>query len=196
MTADPVDVGLLDALAAGDPAAFPSLVERHGDMVFAVCLRVLGDRDLALDATQETFLTLFRRAGSFRGEAKLSTWLYRVAVNASLDLDRRRRRQRTVALPDDHDPADPTAEDPFLGVELRPSLEAALAAIPTELRAAVVLSDAVGLGVAEIAEILGVPAGTVKSRVFRARRHLARLLGEDGAGNRTDPAARPMETER
>ncbi len=192
MTADPVDVGLLDALAAGDATAFPTLVERHGDLVFAVCLRILGDRDLALDATQETFLTLFRRAGSFRRESKLSTWLYRVAVNASLDIDRRRRRHLTAVLPEGHDPPDPAAADELAAVELRPALEEALAAIPVELRAAVVLVDALDLGLTEVADILGVPVGTVKSRVFRARRHLARLLG-DPPGNRGGPGRRPME---
>lgn len=191
MTADPDDLGLLDAFVAGDPTAFSALVERHEGMVFAVCLRILGDRELALDATQETFLTFFRKARTFRRQAKLTTWLYRIAVNAALDGGRSRSRQRAVALPDDHDPADPTAEDAFAAVELRPSLESALAAIPAEFRAAVVLTDAFGLGTAEVSGILGVPPGTVKSRVFRGRRLLAERLG-----NREVPEPRPMDTER
>lgn len=191
MTADPDDLGLLDAFVAGDPTAFSALVERHEGMVFAVCLRILGDRELALDATQETFLTFFRKARTFRHEAKLTTWLYRIAVNAALDAGRSRNRHRTLALPEDHDPPDPTAEDVFAAVELRPSLESALAGIPAEFRAAVVLTDAFGLGTAEVSEILGVPPGTVKSRVFRGRRLLAEQLG-----NRELSEPRPRDTER
>lgn len=171
------DRQLISRAADGDRAAFAELMARHEDMVFAVCLRMMRDREAALDAAQETFLTLFRKADRYRGEAAVSTWLYRVATNTCLDLLRKQKRRPADPLPEGFDPGDPAGEDAFGSAEVRPSIEAALAAIPDEFRAAVVLSDLEGLPLAEVAEVLGAPIGTVKSRVFRARRLLADQLG-------------------
>jgi RNA polymerase sigma-70 factor (ECF subfamily) len=138
---------------------------------------MLRDRESALDATQETFVTVFRKADRFAGRSAFSTWLYRVAVNTCYDHARRKRRHAVAPLPESNDPADVSSGDSFLSAELRPQIEAALAALPDEFRAAVVLSDVEGLSLQTVAEILEVPVGTVKSRVFRGRRLLAESLG-------------------
>jgi RNA polymerase sigma-70 factor (ECF subfamily) len=155
----------------------------HEDRVFAVCMRVMGNRDAALDATQETFVTLFRKAAQFKGDSALSTWLYRVAVNTCYDLLRKQQRRRAEPLPEDRDLADSTAADHLASVEVRPEIETALAALPEEFRAAVILSDLEALPLAVVAEALDVPIGTVKSRVFRGRKLLAESLGNLRAGS-------------
>ncbi len=161
----------------GDVAAFEDLMRAHEDRVFAICLRMLRDREAALDATQETFVAVFRKADRFAGRSAFSTWLYRVAVNTCYDILRRQRRRPTTTLPDHVEPPDPTTEDQLRSADLRPEIEAALAALPTEFRSAVVLADLEDLPLQEVGEILGVPVGTVKSRVFRGRRLLAQALG-------------------
>jgi RNA polymerase sigma-70 factor (ECF subfamily) len=137
----------------------------------------MGDREKALDATQETFLTVFRKAGQFKGDAALGTWIYRISVNTCYDQIRKAKRRPSESLPDYIDPSDPSAEDALDSAALRPEIERALLEVPDEFRAAVVLFDIEGLGMAEVAKILGVPVGTVKSRVFRGRRLLAKRLG-------------------
>lgn len=185
------DHELIARTAAGDRDAFAELMRRHEDMVFAVCLRIMTNREAALDAVQETFITLFRKADRFRGDSSVSTWLYRVATNTCLDQLRKQRRRAADPLPEHHDPADVAASDPFSSVELRPSIEAALAGIPEDFRAAVVLSDIHGLGMDEISGILDVPVGTVKSRIHRGRRQLAEVLGNlrEGSERRRDEHA-------
>ncbi|MGH8874265.1 MAG: RNA polymerase sigma factor [Acidimicrobiia bacterium] len=177
MTSPDYDQALLTRFLDGDEKAFDELMRRHEDRVFSVCLRTMGDREAALDATQETFITLFRKAAQYHGGAALGTWLYRIAINTCYDLHRRARRRAAEPLPEGHDPPDPTGADAFSAVELRPDLERALAAIPTDFRMAVVLSDLQGLPLQKVAEALGVPVGTVKSRIFRGRRMLAEQLG-------------------
>ena len=171
------DALLVQRYLAGDMAAFEELMKAHEDRVFAVCLRMLRDREAALDATQETFVTVFRKADRFAGRSAFSTWLYRVAVNTCYDHSRRMRRHRAEPLPEGNDPLDATAGDAFAAAELRPDLEAALAQLPAEFRAAIILADVEGLGLQTVADALSVPVGTVKSRVFRARKLLAESLG-------------------
>jgi RNA polymerase sigma-70 factor, ECF subfamily len=184
------DGELVRRFVGGEPRAFDELMRRHEDRVFAVCLRVMGDRELALDATQETFVTVYRKAHLYNEEAAFSTWLYRVAVNTCYDQHRRRARQRTEVIPEGMEPSDPSAGDAFESVELRPELEAALAAIPIDFRTAVVLSDLEGMALQEIATLLDVPVGTIKSRIFRGRRQLAEALG-----NRNGLSPRPSHQE-
>jgi RNA polymerase sigma-70 factor (ECF subfamily) len=172
-----LDAILIGRYLQGEVAAFDELMRAHEDRVFAVCLRMLRDREAALDATQETFIAVFRKADRFAGRAAFSTWLYRVAVNTCYDQVRRRRRHAAVPLPDSNDPIDVSADDGFTSVELRSDIEAALVALPDEFRAAVVLADVEGLSLQAVADILEVPVGTVKSRVFRGRRLLAESLG-------------------
>ena len=184
------DATLLERYLTGDVVAFDELMRAHQDRVFGICLRMLRDREAALDATQETFITVFRKADRFGGRSAFSTWLYRVAVNTCYDAVRRTRRRAAEPLLDGTDPADSRAGDDFSSAELRPDLERALADLPSEYRAAVVLADVEGLALQTVADILGVPVGTVKSRVFRARRMLAAALG-----NLTTPS-NPQSDER
>lgn len=168
------DEDLLSQAASGDQSAFTALVRRHEDRVFGIALRITGDRADALDATQDTFVSVFRQAGSFRAEAAFTTWLYRVAVNACRDLLRRRRRlpEPTEELPERPRPGIGTEEI----VGLRLDLAQALARLPDEYRDAVLMHDLGAIPYEEIAQITGVALGTVKSRISRGRRRLAELL--------------------
>jgi len=171
------DAALIERYLRGDVDAFNELMRAHEDRVFAICLRMLRDREAALDATQETFITVFRKVDRFAGHSAFSTWLYRVAVNTCYDQARRRGRQAVEPLPEGIERADDHALEALEAAELRPDLEAALARLPAEFRSAVIICDAEGLPLQTAAEILGVPVGTVKSRVFRGRRLLAEALG-------------------
>jgi RNA polymerase sigma-70 factor (ECF subfamily) len=173
-SAAPSDEELLERAAAGDQAAFTTLVRRHEDRVFAIAVRITGDRADALDAMQDTFVSVFRQAGSFRAEAAFSTWLYRVTVNACRDLLRKRKRlpEPTEEVPERARPGIGTEEV----VGLRLDLAGALAQLPEEYRDAVLMHDLGAMPYDEIAEATGVALGTVKSRISRGRRRLAALL--------------------
>ena len=177
MTTAAQDAELLARVLDGDHDAFNQIMRNHEDRVFSVCLRIMGEREHALDATQETFLTAFRKAGQFKGSSALGTWIYRIAVNTCYDQLRKQKRRRTDPMADHLEPADYAAENAVESAGLRPEIQQALSAIPTDFRVAVVLSDVEGMGLPDVAEVLGVPVGTVKSRVFRGRRLLARELG-------------------
>jgi len=172
-----IDIDLVERYVGGDLEAFDKLVSRHQSRVFGICLRMLKDRHDAFDATQDTFVTLFRKADRYRAEAAFTTWLYRVTTNVCYDHLRRQQRNRSDSMPDHLDPADPQAEDFYASADLRPSIEEALVALQPEFRAAVILVDLEGLALETAAETLGVPVGTVKSRVFRGRKLLAQQLG-------------------
>jgi len=193
--ADPVDPGrtdaeLLAAHVAGDPEAFGELFSRHRDRLWAVALRTTGDPETAADGLQDGLVAAFRRAGSFRGDAAVTTWLHRVIVNACLDRLRAAKVRRADPLPDDLDDAgrgsvvtandgsddhlDPAEHN--LRSEQRAMVLAALQRLPAEQRAALVLVDMEGYAVAEVAEILDCAEGTVKSRCARGRAKLAVLL--------------------
>jgi RNA polymerase sigma-70 factor (ECF subfamily) len=166
------DAALLRAHAAGDPDAFAEIVRRHRDRLWAVALRTVGDREDAADALQDALLSAYRAAERFRGDSAVTTWLHRIVVNACLDRMRRRQSRPTVPLPEtDVTPAPAADRDTALVVR------EALATLPPEQRAALVLVDVQGYAVAEAAEILGVAEGTIKSRCARGRARLAVLLG-------------------
>ncbi len=166
------DVALLRAHAEGDPEAFGEIVRRHRDRLWAVALRTVGDREEAADALQDALLSAYKAADRFRGDSAVTTWLHRIVVNACLDRMRRRQSRPTVPLPEtDVTPAPATDRDTALVVR------DALATLPAEQRAALVLVDIQGYPVAEAAEILGVAEGTIKSRCARGRARLAVLLG-------------------
>ncbi|WFE25659.1 RNA polymerase sigma factor SigM [Solwaraspora sp. WMMD791] len=179
--ADLGDDELLRAHVEGDPEAFAELVNRHRDRLWAVALRTVGDREEAADALQDALLSAHRGAARFRGDSAVTTWLHRIVVNACLDRLRRRRTHPTVPLPDgSHD------DDGVRGVEpAAPAVDhdtalvvrQALAELPVEQRAALILVDVQGYPVAEVAVLLGVAEGTVKSRCARGRARLAGLLG-------------------
>ena len=171
----------------GDRGALELLLRRHHDRVAALCTRMCGPSD-GPDATQEALLAVVRGLPRFDGHAAFTTWLYRVTTNACLDELRRRRRRPLPGLEEER-PVDGTAlgPDPAGEVTARLDVDAGLARLPPEFRAAVVLRDLCGLDYAEIAEVLRIPPGTVRSRIARGRGQLADLL----AGNPTGPAPRP-----
>jgi RNA polymerase sigma-70 factor, ECF subfamily len=162
---------------SGDTESFGILFSRHRERLWAVAVRTLGDADDAADALQDAMISAFRRAGSFRGDSAVTTWLHRIVVNACLDLLRRRAaRPATSGLAADtvdalalaaHGPAPSGDSDTVLDVT------AALRTLPPDQRAALVLVDMLGYPVAEAAAVLDVSEGTVKSRCSRGR---ARLL--------------------
>jgi RNA polymerase sigma-70 factor (ECF subfamily) len=166
------DDALLRAHVAGDRDAFNELVRRHRDRLWAVALRTLGDREEAADALQDALLSAYRSADRFRGDAAVTTWLHRIVVNACLDRVRRRQARPTVPLTDtEHAAVAPVDSDTAVDVRT------ALASLPAEQRVALILVDVQGYPVAEVAVMLGVPEGTVKSRCARGRARLAALLG-------------------
>jgi RNA polymerase sigma-70 factor (ECF subfamily) len=171
---DAQDRALLAAHVAGEPHAFDDLLGRHRQRMWAVAIRTLGDPEDASDAVQDASLSAYRAAASFRGEARVTTWLHRIVVNACLDRARRQAVRPTVPMPE-RPPADP--RDVLAERETQVLVQLALAALPEEQRAAIVLIDLTGFSVEDAAAILDVPPGTVKSRCFRARARLAVSLG-------------------
>lgn len=182
------DEELVRRFREGSARAFEILVERHSRRVYNLCLRILGDPDEAADASQDAFLAAIRKVHTFRGEAAFTTWLHRVTVNACYDSLRRARRRPLLHLvpegqEDRPEPA-PIVEDPAQRVELSVDVSRALREVPEEFRVALVLADVEDLPYERIAEVLGVPVGTVKSRVFRGRAALGRALGEPSRTSR------------
>ena len=204
---EPDDRALLRAHVDGDPEAFGVLFRRHRDRLWAVALRTTGDPEEAADALQDGMVSAFRRAEGYRGDAAVTTWLHRIVVNACLDRIRRRRVRAADALPDDLDayagrgatltstgrpdggPGEATdPADLVLDHEQRAAVLGALATLPPEQRAALVLVDMEGYPVEEAAAILGCAAGTVKSRCSRGRARLLPLLVALGPGGNPLPA--------
>jgi RNA polymerase sigma-70 factor (ECF subfamily) len=183
--ADP-DMPLVTRWRAGDLRAFGELVRRHQRKVMGLLTRMLGDRDDAEDAVQETFLNLHRHGHRFRSESRFSTFVYRVAVNAALNRRRSQGRRRAHldefqrgqeighALP--FAPRGP--EDAIGGGEVKARVQRCLQALPEALRAPVVLYDIEGMSYGEIAGILQIAEGTVKSRIHRARHALREQLAD------------------
>jgi RNA polymerase sigma-70 factor (ECF subfamily) len=168
-----VDEGELRRLAlAGDEAAFAALVAPYRELVQTVCYRITGNEHDAEDAAQATLLAVWRNLGSFAGRSKLSTWVYRIAHNAALAVVRRRGAPpldvSELILP----VADRAPDD----IVRRDAVMAALAKIPPDFRAALVLREYGDLTYEEIAEVQDVPIATVKSRISRARQAMAKLL--------------------
>jgi RNA polymerase sigma-70 factor, ECF subfamily len=191
----PSDESLLAAHLKGDPRAFGELVSRHERRIYGLCLRILGNREDAEDATQEAFLAALRKAASFRRAAAFSTWLYRIAVNAATDQARRRGRARVTPLHPEDAGLPAPGDDLGEAVASAVVVQTALIQVPEEFRIAVVLCDLYRLPYADAAQILEVPVGTVKSRVYRGRLALAEQLGGPpslrvaGPGTESRPAA-------
>ena len=184
-SAEPSDRELLTRHSSGDRDAFGELVRRHRDRLWRIALRTLGDPDDAADAVQDALVSAFRAASGYRGEAAVTTWLHRIVVNACLDLARRRTARPTTPLADSPALLMPAAD--ALGArETSTEVLAALRELPVEQAAAIVLVDVEGYPVAEVAEILEVPTGTVKSRCARGRSRLAVRL-EHLAPRNPDP---------
>jgi RNA polymerase sigma-70 factor (ECF subfamily) len=183
---------LLTALRAGEPAAFARLVESNSANVYNLALKLLGDEQEAEDVLQETFLSAFEAIDGFEGRSKLSTWLYRIAYNASLMRMRKRERMTTFSLDQPLTLEDGATsslgpvmvdwsavpDDQLLTAEARREMDRAIAELPDTLRSAFVLRDVQGLSGAETAEILGVTVQAVKNRLHRARLQLRNRLSE------------------
>lgn len=176
---------LVCAAAGGDQDAFAQLVRLHENKVYSLALRMCGED--AADVAQEAFLSAWRGLPSFRGEAGFSTWLYRLTANAAIDHLRRTRRQRgEVSLEEGPflglDAADsgPGPQEAAEGAELRRAVEAGLARLSDDHRQVLVLRELQELSYEEIARMLGVDLGTVKSRISRARGALRKILLESG----------------
>ncbi|MGO8877569.1 MAG: RNA polymerase sigma factor [Acidimicrobiales bacterium] len=178
------------AARAGDRAALESLLRAHYDRCYALCRRLLGDDEDALDATQEAMIAIARGIGSFDERSAFATWVYRVTANAAFDELRRRRRRPQIDRPTDlSEGAEATEasggrlasarDEVGESVSARLTLDGALRELSTEHRTAVVLRDMMDLDYREIAEILLVPIGTVRSRIARGRAALAQLLSEE-----------------
>jgi RNA polymerase sigma-70 factor (ECF subfamily) len=174
------DAGVLARARAGDEEAFAVLVRHYDPGLRALAFRLLGSRDRMDDALQEAYVRAYRALPRFRGEAKLGTWLYRIVYNACLDELERGRRAGLVLVPDFPDEED-SSPGPGEAVARRDELARALAALPTEQRAAVLLVDAQGFTYRAAGRILGVPEGTVASRLNQARAVLRVALGEEEA---------------
>ena len=188
------DQALVSAAQDGDRVALDTLLRRHYDRLFALCRRITGSDADGADAAQEALLAIVRGLPRFDGRAQFSTWAYRVTTNVCLDELRRRRRRPVVGLGDrdEHDDiADPSDDAPLLDEQVsdRLDLDAAFAQLPTDFRAAVVLRDLCQLDYAEISDILGIPPGTVRSRISRGRVALASLM----TGNPDPTSGRPTD---
>ncbi len=209
------DLELIEAARAGDRFALDQPLRRHYDRIHAVTKRIAGPTRDADDATQEALIKIVRNLPRFDGRSSFGTWAYRIATNAALDELRKRKRRPALAVVRDDDsgdesrgPVDDLAGRRVEAIADRLAIDSALAELPEEFRAAVVLRDVGDLDYAEIAEVLDIPVGTVKSRIARGRRMLADVLRLDEhpelvaqvtsetsrpVGNRTGDFERPTD---
>src|SRR4029450_7730959 len=173
------DEDLVRLYLSRDQAAFAALVERPERRVYSLALRMTGREEDARDAAQDTFLTVLRKLSSFRGEAAFTTWLHRVTVNACYALLRKRQRAPMLERGEDDLPAfePPPAPDHADASSLSMDVQRALLQVPEDFRAVMIRHDVHDLRQEEVAAIVGVPIGTVKSRLHRGRIALARAMG-------------------
>lgn len=194
----PDDAAVLAAAQTGDRDAIDALLRRHQDRIHGLCRRLLGNDTDALDAAQEAMIAIVRGLPRFDGRSAFSTWIYRVTTNACLDELRRRQRRSAEPLPAYERAEDqPATTSRPMAVEdtvaAHVDIDRALTQLPAEFRVAVVLRDLCRLDYAEIAEVLAIPAGTVRSRISRGRAGLAEILDPQGAaGNPSHPGDRPI----
>ena len=190
----PSDAELLRRHVAGDSEAFGELFRRHRDRLWVVALRTVGDPEEAGDALQDAMISAFRRAGDFRGDSAVTTWLHRIVVNACLDRLRRKAARPAVSAGDEQAFEALVAQDsdPARATDTRLDINAALQTLPPQQRAALLVVDMLGFSVADAAIILDTSQGTVKSRCARARArmlpHVAHLRGNRSASESVSPA--------
>lgn len=187
----PSDADLVRRAQGGDDEAFTALVARHERRVHNLALRMLGREEDALDAAQDAFVSCYRTLGRFRGDAAFTTWLHRIAVNACYDVLRRRARD---PIPSESLPEPPAGPDHGDRAADAVDVQRALLTIPPEFRAVLILHDAQGFPYEDVAGVLDIPVGTVKSRLHRGRAALGRALRGGGAPPTLDaPTAPPGE---
>ena len=184
------ELRLIRLVLAGETEAFEALVLAHEKNVYNLALRMTGDPQDAEDMAQEAFLKAYRSLGDFRGESRFSVWLYRVVSNVCLDFLRRRSRRPSVSLTEEDDegeelqrdvPDERFSPEALLERKLtREAVRAGLRELPEEQRQILLLREIEGLSYEEIGEILDLEPGTVKSRIFRARKRLCAFLLREG----------------
>ena len=187
---------LLQKSAAGDTTAFDYIVEAHEKLLYNLALRMLDSPEDAADAVQETFLKAYSGLSAFRGESKLSLWLCRILNNVCVDMLRRRRTTVSLSGAEDGDDAGAMAIpderfDPAMLLErkdLGERVRAALGLLPPDFRTPLLLRVYGGYSYAEIAAVLSLDLGTVKTRIFRARKKLCTLLARDGNISENKPS--------
>jgi len=190
------DEELVARSRSGDADSFNQLISRWERPIYALAYRVIGREEDARDVTQETFLRAFRGLSAFKGQAKFSSWLYRIALNLCRDWIRRKKRSPMAILPEDVDLEDlasdagptETVEDLVSRRELSELVEAAMARLPEEQRTAIILKEYHGMTFQEIADLQGCPLSTVKTRLYQG---LSVLRRELGAANTVSTATSP-----
>jgi len=182
--------GIIALVLDGKTSAFEELVLAHQDKVYSLALRMTGNEDDARDMAQEAFLKAYSNLSNFRGDSKFSVWLYRLTSNVCIDFLRRRKRKHAVSLtfinedneaqeqelPDERFAPDTITEQR----ELRDAVQRGLMTLPDDYRQILVMREISGLSYSEIGEVLDIEQGTVKSRIFRARKRLVAILMKDG----------------
>jgi RNA polymerase sigma-70 factor (ECF subfamily) len=175
------DTDLIERFKKGDPSAFEAIVRKYQDRIYNLCRYMLQDPEDAQDAAQDVFLKAYRGLKDFRPDSSLYTWIYRIGVTTCLDYRRKSRREvlRREPLTEDLPSDEPASEQLYQSREIPDSIQLALQKLPEKLRAAIVLREIEELSYEEIAEVLHTSAGTVKSRISRAREQLRSLLGKN-----------------
>ena len=176
---------MIERTSRGDAAAFNRLMEQHERRMYAVALRMCGNREDAQDCLQEAMLRVYRAIGGFKGQSSFSTWVYRITMNTCLDELRRKKNRQSTSLDSLLDmgwsPSDDTnaPEKQAMRSELRRNLNRAIQELPEEMRSAVVLRDIQGFSYEEIAHMLEINVGTIKSRISRGREKLREKMKEN-----------------
>ncbi len=186
MTADE-EARIVRAAARGDEAAFEKLVLAHQKHVYSLALKLTGSAEDAMDASQDAFLKAFQNLRSFRGESRVSVWLYRLTYNASMDILKKSRRGTLVPLPADEEGAEleipdpsPTPDEEALRREELEEVRRAMEELDEDKRRILLMREYNGMSYQDIARALGLEEGTVKSRLARARAALAEILKKRG----------------
>ncbi len=187
MSSQSSDKKLVKRVQKGDKGAFDLLVLKYQHKIVNLVMRYVRDPELAQDITQEAFIKAYRALPRFRGDSAFYTWMYRIAVNTAKNhLAAQRRRPMDIELdlqdPDQYDlharlRETDTPEGVTLSDELKKSVEAAIAALPDDLRTAIILRELEGMSYEEIAQTMECPVGTVRSRIFRARDAISKRVG-------------------
>jgi RNA polymerase sigma-70 factor, ECF subfamily len=184
---DPSDQELVRRHLDGDRQAFTDLMRRHERRVYNLAYRMLGRPEEAADASQDVFVTCLRKLQGYRGTAAFTTWLHRVALNVCYDALRKRGREEPVEEVPPQASGFDVAESTAVAVDVHRALQQ----VPEDFRAVLILHDVQGLPYEEVAEAVGAPVGTIKSRIHRGRLALARALGEHPAPS---PPSKEQET--
>ena len=175
---------LLRRACKGDVQVFEELMQSHESRIYAIALRMMGNREDAQDCAQEAMVRIYRAMGSFKGQSALATWIYRITMNTCLDELRRRKARKVTSLDSLVDngwsPTDTgdTPEEHGLRVEKQNALNQAIQSLPDDMRAAIILRDVKGYSYDEIASILDANVGTIKSRISRGREKLREILSK------------------